>query len=82
MLKNIVSELKNTVEGFNSRLDKAEEWVNKTEDKAMELTQTKHKKEKKKVESTLGDLQDNIKQNNICIIEFTRRGKERGRKFI
>lgn len=59
MLKNIVSKLKNTVEGFNSRLDKAEEWVNKTEDKAMKLTQTKHKKEKKrkkKVEATLGDV--------------------------
>lgn len=42
----------------------------------------KTQKRKKKVESTLGDLQDNIKQNNICIIEFTRRGKERGRKFI
>lgn len=50
-MKNIVSELKNTVGGFNSRLDKSEEWVSKTEDKAMELTQTKHqkgKKEKKK----------------------------------
>jgi len=33
-------DLKNRVEGFNSRLDEVEEQTSKLEDKAMELTQT------------------------------------------
>ena len=39
--------LKNALEGFNSRLDEAEEQVSKLEDKAMELNQTEKKKKKK-----------------------------------
>lgn len=62
--------LKNTVEGFNSRLDEVEEQTSKLQDKAMELTQTEQQIEKKKKsnsEKTLIELWDNIKQNNFCI---------------
>ena len=55
MVKNIrkyqtevIMDLKNTVEGFNSRLDEVEEQTSKLEDKAMELTQTEQQIEKKK----------------------------------
>ena len=35
----LYKEFENTIiEGFNSRLDKAEDWISKLEDKAMELT--------------------------------------------
>ena len=30
--KNIVTEIKNTLEGINSRLDDTEEWIHKLED--------------------------------------------------
>lgn len=62
-------DLKNTVEGFNSRLGELEEQTSKLEDKAMELTQMEQQIEKKiNSEKTLIDLWDNIKQNNFCII--------------
>lgn len=77
MVKNIekyqtevIMVLKNTVEGFNSRLDEVEEQTSKLQDKAMELTQTEQQIEKKKKsnsEKTLIELWDNIKQNNFCI---------------
>ena len=41
-------DLKNTVEGFNSRLNEVEEQTSKLEDKSMELTQTEQQIEKKK----------------------------------
>lgn len=45
-LKNIITEMKNTLEGFNSRLIEAYKWVSELEDKATKLTQTKQEKEK------------------------------------
>lgn len=62
----VIMDLKNRVEGFNSRLDEVEEQTSKLEDKAMELTQTEQqieKKKKKKIKSwknlnwTLGQYQ-------------------------
>ena len=38
-LKNAMNKLKNTVKGFNSRLDEAE-WISYLEDRARELTKT------------------------------------------
>ena len=63
----VIMDLKNTVKGFNSRLDEVEEQTSKLEDKAMELTQIEQQIEKKKSEKTLIDLWDNIKQNSFCI---------------
>ena len=45
----VIMDLKNTVKGFNSRLDEVEEQTSKLEDKAMELTQIEQQIEKKKV---------------------------------
>ena len=35
-MKNTISERKNTVEGIKSRLNEAEEWISKLEDKVEE----------------------------------------------
>lgn len=92
MVKNIekyqtevIMVLKNTVEGFNSRLDEVEEQTSKLQDKAMELTQTEQQIEKKKKKSnseeTLIELWDNIKQNNFCIIGVLEREEgDKGQK--
>ena len=37
-LKNKQTEMKNTLEGINSRIIEAEEWVNDLEDRMMEIT--------------------------------------------
>ena len=36
----VITEVKNTVEGFNSRMDEIEAQISELEDKAMENTQT------------------------------------------
>ena len=63
--------MKNTLEEINSRLDKAENQIRDSEDEVLENTQSKQQEEKgikKKIEESLKNLWDNIKQNNICII--------------
>ena len=39
---NIITEMKNTLEGINSRITKAEEWINGLEDRMVEITATEH----------------------------------------
>ena len=41
----MIIELKNTLEGFNIRLDETEERISPVEDRAMELTQSETTKE-------------------------------------
>lgn len=47
-MNNIITEEKNTLEGFNSRLDETGEWIDKLEYKALELTQKWQQDLKKK----------------------------------
>ena len=76
--KNIITELRNTIEGFKIRLDQAEERTSALEDKAVEFIPSEQQKENrmKKSKDSLGDLWDNIEQTNICIIGRLRRRKE------
>ena len=62
--------MKDTLGGFNSRLDEAENQISNLENKGSEHTQSEQQKEKKnfKNENSLRDLWDNIKCVNICII--------------
>ena len=46
-LKNTVTELKNTQNGFNSRLDEAEENISEFKYKAVELTHSEQQNEKR-----------------------------------
>ena len=53
-----------------SRLDEAEDWISKLEDKVERNTQVEqlHEKKTKKYEDSSWELQDNMKHNNIWII--------------
>ena len=43
----IIIELKNTLQGFNIRIDEVEEQISELEDKTMKLTQTEQQNEKR-----------------------------------
>ena len=66
-MNNTIIEVKNTLEGINSRITEAEEQINDREDRMLEITAMEHKKEKrmKRNEDSLRDLWDNIKCTNI-----------------
>ena len=80
-MNNIVTEMKNTLEGINSRITEAEEWISDLEDRMGEFTAVEQNKEKrmKRNEDSLRDLWDNIKHNNVSIIGVPE-GEERERK--
>lgn len=84
-LKNRTIELKNTLEGSNSRLDEAEERISQLEGKTGEFIQSEQQKEKEweKMRGLLSlrNLWDNIKQTNICNIGVLEgEGIEKGQK--
>ena len=70
MKNNTINEIKNSLEGINSRITEAEERISDLEDKMVEFTAAEQNKEKrmKSNEDSLRDLWDNIKHNNIHII--------------
>ena len=70
MMKNTLNEIKNSLEGSNSRITEAEEQPSDLEDKIVEITTAEQNKEKrmKRIEDSLRDLRDNITHNNIRII--------------
>ena len=55
---NIITEIKNTQEGINSRISEAEECISEPEDKMVETTSEEQNKVKrmKKTEDSLRDL--------------------------
>ena len=67
VMKNKIHEIKNSLEGINSRITEAEEWISDLEDTIVEITTVQQNKERriKRIEDTLRDLWDNIKGNNI-----------------
>ena len=70
MMNNTINEIKNPLEGINSRITEAEEQISDLEDKIVETTIAEQNKEKrmKRTEDSLRDLWDNIKRTNIRII--------------
>ena len=67
---NIITEIKNALEGNNSRISKAEERISELEDKVVEIASEEQNKVKrmKRTEDSLRDLWDNVKCVNIRII--------------
>ena len=47
MMNKTINEIKITLEGINSRIPEAEEWISDLEDKIEEITTTEQKKQKK-----------------------------------
>ena len=62
MRNNTINEIKNSLEGINSRITEAEEQINDLEDKIVEITTAEQNKEKrmKRIEESLRDVWDNI----------------------
>ena len=77
-MNNTIREMKNTLEGINSSITEAEEWISDLEDRMVELTAMEQNKEKrmKRNEHSVRDLWDNIKHTNIRIIGLSE-GEER-----
>ena len=69
MMNNTINEIKNSLEGINSRITEAEEWISDLEDKIVEIITEEQNKEKrmKRIEDSLRDLWDNIKHTNFQI---------------
>ena len=69
-MNNAITEIKNTLEGNNSRITEAEDRISEVEDRMVEIKEGERKKEKrmKRNEDNLRDLWDNVKRPNIQII--------------
>ena len=80
-MNNTITEMKNTLEGINSRINEAEEHISDLEDRMVEFTAAEQNKETrmKRNEDSLRDLWDNIKCNNIRIIGVAE-GEEREKR--
>ena len=67
-MNNTITKMKSTLEGINSRITEAEEWISDLEDRMVEFTAAEQNKEKrmKRNEGSLRDLWD-IKCKKICI---------------
>ena len=60
-MNNAINEIKNTLEGTNSRITEAEDRTGEVEDRMVEINESERKKEKriKRNKDNLRDLQDN-----------------------
>ena len=58
MMNNTINEIKNSLEGINSRISEAEELISDLEDKRVEITTAEQNKGErmKRIEDTLRDL--------------------------
>ena len=78
-MQNTVTEIKNSLEAANNRIQEAEEWISQVEDRWVEITDAEQKREKrlKTNEESLRELWDNVKHTNIRIIRVTEEKKKR-----
>ena len=69
-MNNTIYEIKNSLEGINSRIIESEEQISDLEDKIVEITASEQNKERrmKRIEDSLRDLWDNVKCTNIWVI--------------
>ena len=70
IMNNAINEIKNTLEGTNSRITEAKGRISEVEDIMVEINEAEWEKEKriKRNEDILRDLWDNVKCLNIQII--------------
>ena len=64
-MNNVITEIKSTLEGTNSRIMEGEDRISEVEDRMVEMNEAERKKEN---EDNLRDLWDNVKCPNIQII--------------
>jgi len=83
-VNNSITEIKNTLYGINSTLEGEQEWISKLEGRVMESNKVEQEKEKKnnKNKNWLRKLSNNIKHNNIHIIQITENKREKREQKI
>ena len=84
--------MKNTLEGINSRITDAEEWISDLENRMMGITATeqniekimkkKKKKEEEEEEDSLRDLWDNINDTNFSLYGSQKRREKELKKIF
>ena len=79
-MKNTLIEIKNNLQGNNSRVDEAENQINDLGHKEAKNQNNKGKKRIQKNEDSISSLWDNFKRF-ICIIVVPEGEKERGRNW-
>ena len=69
-MNNAINEIKNTLEGTNSRITEAEDRISEVEHRMVEINEAERKKEKRtlKNEDNIRDLWDNVKHPKIQTI--------------
>ena len=78
-----ITEIKNTLEGTNSRITEAEDRISEVEDRMVEINEAERKKRRiKRNEDNLRDLWDNVKCPNIRIIGVPEEEKKKGHEKI
>ena len=68
IMNNAINEIKNTLEGTNTRITEAEDRISEEEDRIVEMNEAERKKRIKINEDNIRDLCDNEKRHNIRII--------------
>ena len=83
-MQNIITEIKNLLEGNNSRIQEAEERISEVEDRLVEVTNAEQKREKRlKInEDNLREFWNNVKHTNICITVPEGEEREKGTEEI
>jgi len=83
-VNNSITEIKNTLYGINSTLEGEQEWISKLEGRVMESNKVEQEKEKRnnKNKNWLRKLSNNIKHNNIHIIQITENKREKREQKI
>ena len=69
-MQNTITEIKNSLEATNSRIQEAEEQISEVEDRLVEITDAEQRRERrlKTNEESLREFWDNVKCTNIHII--------------
>ena len=84
IMNNAINEIKNTLEGNNSRIMEAEDRISEVGERMVEINETERKKEKriKRNEDNLRDLWDNIKRSSVRIIGVPEEDKKKDHEKI
>ena len=83
-MNKAIDEIKNTLEGINSRIMEAEDRISEVEDRMVEINEAEREKEKriKRNEDNLRDLWDNVKRWNIQVIGVPEEDKKKDHEKI
>ena len=83
-MNNAINEIKDTLEGTNSRIMEAEGRISEVEDRMVEINEAERKKENriKRNEDNLRDLGENVKLPNIQITGVPEEDKKKDHEKI